>query len=249
MKPKEIKDFKPNGKDVWVYERKMDGSRHLFVSGTLWSKRGVERNNRFEHIVKELNKLPECVVLDCEIYVEGGTVLDLNSKMNWSSAKCCVFDILKVEGKDIINESFAVRNQVLKDLLKEHNVDTKLIHTPEFWMRKDEAWKEVIDRNLEGVIAKRLMSKYHCGKRSPEWVKIKRKLCADVEIIGHEEGSTKGTFICKTDKGVPVRVSGTSVDIVNFWKQNKPKKMEVSYMYETPKGLYFQPVFEKFIED
>lgn len=248
MKPKEIKLVEALKKDWKGYclERKYDGSRHLFIDGNLWSKRSVKRNERYKHLLNELNKLPNCI-LDCEVYVEGGTVLDLNAKINWNKTQCCVFDVLKIGQNDLRNESFAVRNQRLKDLLKEYKINTKLIHVPECWINKDEAWKEVINRKLEGLVAKKMMSKYYCGKRSLDWVKIKRKFCVDVKIIGHEAGSTKGTFLCETEKGIPIRVSGTSVDIVNFWKQNKPEKMEINYMYKTNTGKLFQPVFVKFV--
>jgi hypothetical protein len=73
-------------------------------------------------------------------------------------------------------------------------------------------------------------------------------MCADVEIIGHEDGESKGTFLCRTEAGKDCRVSGTSMGIVNQWRKEKPKKMEISFMYWTDDGKPFQPVFEKFID-
>lgn len=239
--------------ELWIYERKYDGSRHYFINGnhlnlkgrSLFSVRGIEKREIFNHLFKELEQLGN-VLIDCEIYIEGGTVIDLNKKINRHIAKCCVFDILSVEGRDIRSINFKGRRDILKELFKEK--EFKSIHLPETWNNFDEAWKSVADRNLEGVMAKYLNGNYNSGKRSRNWLKVKRKVCLDVDIIGHETGSTKGTFLCKTDKGVDIRVSGTSLDIVGYWREHKPKKMEISCMNITESGKPFQPVFEKFVE-
>jgi ATP-dependent DNA ligase len=97
-------------------------------------------------------------------------------------------------------------------------------------------------------MAKNLNSPYEM-RRTSTWLKIKRRRCIDVEILSHEIGSTKGTFIIKMPSGVEARVSGTSEDIVKFYNEHKPKKMEINYMYLTPSGFPFQPTFSKFIGD
>ena len=191
-------------------------------------------------------KLTSEVILDGEIYVENGTVLDLSKKVNWHKAKFCVFDVLEIDGEDFTRYPYKDRKEALGKLIKD--LDCKIVHLPKSWNGFDEAWKFVENNNWEGLMVKRLNGLYHKGRRTRDWGKIKRRLCVDVEILRHEAGNTKGTFIIKSPEGVECRVSGTSKDIVDYYYKHKPKKMEISYMFKTAKGLYFQPVFNKWVE-
>ncbi len=232
-----------------TYELKYDGSRHFVIIDnkvTIMSERKVVKNDKFPHLVDELKKLNVNCVLDCEIYVEGGSVLDLNRKDNWDKAKMCVFDIIENNNDDVTNLSFKERKEMFEKIIEE--LDDDLIHKPKRWDNFDEAWNFVEDNKLEGLMVKRLDEIYYKGLRRDAWTKLKRKENCDVEILRHEEGSTKGVFIVEMPTGVKAKVSGTSVDIVDYWKKNKPKYMEISYMFITKEGKPFQPVFEKFVE-
>lgn len=248
MNAQELKPNEVNFKDSNViYEQKIDGGRHLFVNGLLYSKRGVERSKRYPHIVKELEILrgDNCLVLDGEVWVEGG-VLALNSSANWDKAKFCVFDILKFNGEDMREKPLIERLELLHNILS--NPLLRHIHLPKTYDDFKTAWADVEKNDYEGLMVKNLGMKYEAGKRSWAWVKVKRKLCADVEILGHEEGKNKGTFLCRTKKGTDIRVSGNSMATLDYYNKHEPKEMEVNYMYETADGKYFQPTFSKFIE-
>lgn len=245
MKSKDIA-FQDIGTDV-VFQRKYDGSRHVYALGSLYSEREVLKDGHFPHIIKELTKITGDVILDGEVYVEGGTVLDLNKKENWHKAKFCAFDVLHDGDNDLTASPFSFRREVLKEIVSK--LDSKIVHLPVEFLDYNEAWAEVEKNEWEGLMVKDMKGQYHRGKRTRDWGKIKRKLCVDVEIVGHEKGSTKGTFIIRMPNGVEARLSGTSEDIVDYWYEHQPKKCEISYMFLTGEGKPFQPVFNKFVEE
>lgn len=241
MKAFEDKEKKIIFDKNWVFQRKYDGSRHFVLRGDIGSSRSINRNNRFPHIAKELEKIKDCGhMLDCEIYIPGGTVLDLNASKNWHKAKMCVFDVL-----DYNNKTFEERSLIVKDILKD--VDENIIHYPVEFEDYKTGWQKVIENNWEGLMAKYKKGLYHHRRRTKDWIKIKRHSNEDAEIIGHEAGSTKGTFLIKFDDGVEQRLSGTSVGIVNDWKTNNYKRCEVAYLYKTKDNRRFQPRFVKFV--
>jgi len=246
IKPEAIKIVQGYGQgnyfdNSWVFERKYDGSRHIVINGDIVSKREICRNDRFNHIAMAFKDIKG--VFDCEIYIPNGTILDLNASINWSRAKCCVFDVLEYNGINYKNKPLCERKQLLSELFS----NSDLIHTPIEWSDYNKAWSVVKLDKLEGLIAKKLSSKYEY-KRSSSWNKIKLKNCIDVDIIGHEAGKGHGTFIIKLPNGVEARLSGTSMGIVSQYKNGKTK-CEINYMYFTNSGIPFQPTFNKFIGD
>ena len=248
MKAKDVSLSDIKDKDI-IFERKYDGSRHIFAMGSLYSTREVLKDGHFPHIIRELSKIMGEVILDGEVYIEGGTVLDLSKKENWGKAKFCVFDILNDGENDLTGSPFSFRRKVLKKLFEVSGFNEDVVHLPVSFEDYNFAWEQVERNGWEGLMAKDLNGFYYRGKRTKDWGKIKRRLCIDVEIVGHENGSTKGTFIIRMPSGVEARLSGTSEAIVKYWYENKPKKCEISYMFLTGSGKPFQPVFNKFVEE
>lgn len=245
MKPREKKpsEWRKQSRlsDNYIYERKYDGARHIRTKNGLWSKRNCNRKDRFKHLWKQLKEVN--AVLDIEIYIPEGNVLDLNAKENWKDAKAVIFDVLSYEGEEYRTKKLMERKKKQKEIVK----DLKGIHTPQSYTDFNEAWRDVQDNEWEGVMAKKKNSRYSSG-RSRNWIKIKRKLNEDVEIVGHEEGKDTGTFICMTEEDVEIRVNVRSRDVLEEWKENEWSKAEVSYQQRTDKGKLFQPIFEKFIK-
>lgn len=56
---------------------------------------------------------------------------------------------------------------------------------------------------LEGVMAKRLASRYRPGVRSPDWIKIKHQLTADVTVGGWVSADAEGVWLKSLLIGVP----------------------------------------------
>jgi bifunctional non-homologous end joining protein LigD len=97
-----------------------------------------------------------------------------------------VFDILYFDGKNVEELALADRRKILNSLIGE---GSKRIRISEYIEEKGKAlFKSVIERQLEGIVAKHKYSKYRQGIRSSAWLKIKGILTQDCVVIGYTKG-------------------------------------------------------------
>ena len=221
IKPIEIEELKKRDLTYSEISLKRDGTLMYFRDGHLVSARGIVRDDRYPHILKLLkdNDFPNCFG---EMYVEGGNVLDINSKDNWKGAKFMPIDMEH-------SEIYSVRQLALIEKIRETNSDfitQKIIFTD-----INLAWDLVVKEKLEGLVIK--------DKR--ELFKCKLLQEAKIEIIGHEPSKEKGTFLLVNNN----RISGTSRDFVQKFKdikaQGKIPIAEIEYCFITKDNHYFQP--------
>lgn len=97
-----------------------------------------------------------------------------------------VFDILHLNGKDLINKPLLERKRILERVVRE---SSRAVFSAYVIGKGKRFFRAAQRRKLEGVMAKRLQSTYQVGKRSKDWLKIKALKTLDV-IIG---GFTTGT--------------------------------------------------------
>ena len=93
------------------------------------------------------------------------------------------YDILYGRGKSMTDLPLLQRKQKLETLIKEENDKfTYARYVRECGVALYEGAKE---KDLEGVIAKHIDSKYYFGKRTQDWLKIKNMLDDDYIICGY----------------------------------------------------------------
>lgn len=181
----------------WHMERKFDGERCVIEVAQdihLYNRRGNEINSQFPELEGMAGKLPKGVY-DGEIYVEsntankdkpttaGRTNVKAREAMHLSRLKPATFmcfDILEYEGKNIRNEPYECRKEILA------RVDSLRIQGfsgvfPEENPKK--AWNEILKNGDEGMVAKREGSRYE-NLRSPNWVKLKTWQEEDFTVVG-----------------------------------------------------------------
>ena len=92
-----------------------------------------------------------------------------------------VFDLLYIEGREIIHLPFRRRREILAETLQETDrfILTQLV--PE---RGRDYFAAAVELGLEGVIGKQAESPYLPGKRSRNWVKFKNTHTASFVICG-----------------------------------------------------------------
>ena len=96
------------------------------------------------------------------------------------------FDLLYLDGVDQTDRPLTER----QDLLGEIVVASTALQVSPVVVGSGEALYEAAKaQGLEGVMAKRIDSRYHPGRRSPDWVKIKLVLDAEVVILGWRPGA------------------------------------------------------------
>jgi DNA ligase D-like protein (predicted ligase)/DNA ligase D-like protein (predicted 3'-phosphoesterase) len=194
----------------WVFEVKWDGFRALaYINGevSLRSRNNKELIDNFPEL-QELKQQPKSVVLDGEIVVlKDGKVdfqallergkatspTDITLKTARSPAAYVVFDILEKDGKPILDLPLMERKKILKETVKEG----EHILLADYIEEKGEGYYEaVLQKGLEGVMAKKKSSVYEPGMRSGNWLKIKKLKSADCVVFGYTQGTgvRKNTF-------------------------------------------------------
>ena len=97
-----------------------------------------------------------------------------------------MFDVLSIDGRDVIGRPYEERRQLLTDL----------VEAGENWAvpaHRVGGGAELLaatgERQLEGVMAKRLGTTYRPGTRTKEWRKVKHRRRAEVVIGGYSAGT------------------------------------------------------------
>ncbi|MFZ0172661.1 MAG: non-homologous end-joining DNA ligase [Acidimicrobiales bacterium] len=105
-----------------------------------------------------------------------------------------VFDIVWLAGRSLMGEPYSERRRVL-DCLGLGRVQGWMV-APSFSGPGEDVFEASRQRHLEGVVAKRLDSRYSPGRRSSAWVKVKHAKDQEVVIGGwtRGEGSRSGSI-------------------------------------------------------
>ena len=187
--------------EEYSIEYKVDGSREHYVRGDLISCRNVNHNTRYRHIYEALkNALGNDDEIDGEVSLPiemKSNVLELNKKCNWDKVIFYVFDCVKYDGLDLRSKPLFERQGILRHIVGMVN-SPYVVFIQQFGTLR-EGWDFVIKNDLEGLVVKKLDSRYETalGKeyRSHSWLKIKNWKEGLDEIVGHNIGDTqKGSF-------------------------------------------------------
>lgn len=200
--------------DGWRFEPKLDGIRAV-VTTTTDTTRLVSRNGRdLSAGYPELRALHETVlsanaVLDGEIIAidESGqnSFEALQQRMNLSNPKeieraskkapvaFIAFDILFYDGEDTTAFLLEERRLLLEHAVEEND---RIRLNPYVDGAGVAFTAQAEALGLEGVMAKRLGSRYRPGRRSDDWRKIKLRTTQDCVILGWTpgQGGRSGTF-------------------------------------------------------
>jgi bifunctional non-homologous end joining protein LigD len=152
----------------WIFERKLDGIRVLaFRDGA--EVRLLSRNRlpqEMPQIARAVGGLPvRDVILDGEVTWGGGKVA------------YHVFDIMWLDGRDVMSLPLEARRGLLADLpllAPLQRVES---------LEDSKPWDRACAEGWEGVIAKRRGSVYE-HRRSPHWLKMKCELAQELVVGG-----------------------------------------------------------------
>jgi bifunctional non-homologous end joining protein LigD len=183
------------GGEGWEFEIKWDGYRIVarVVGGEaeLRTRKDQDYTQRFANVAKELAKAlktPDCVV-DGEV-----CALDEEGRPSFSAMQQAkagtpivyyVFDLLEVDGEPVTGLPLSERRERLRKLLDGRNRTVKF---SEGFEDAPALYKAAQERRLEGIMGKRLESKYLPGKRSRDWLKFKTHGEQEFVIAGYTRG-------------------------------------------------------------
>ncbi|MGI8965074.1 MAG: non-homologous end-joining DNA ligase, partial [Limisphaerales bacterium] len=173
----------PQG-DEWIYEIKFDGFRAIAVKQgrnvQLFSRAAKDFSARFPEALAAIQKLPcKNAVFDGEIVALDPTgrssfqLLQMSNMPGEKRPPICfyLFDLLNLEGKDLKNSPLRDRKKILQSLLSPQAEPARF--SADLKGDPEQLLAEIRKHGLEGIIAKRLDSKYETGRRSGAWSKIK----------------------------------------------------------------------------
>lgn len=208
--PTKIPDFvapmlsqtgQPFDSDDYLFEIKWDGTRCLaFVDENglrLHNRRRVFLNDRYPDLAF-LKGLPPGTVLDGEIVVlhngrpefnllqsreQARTPHRVRSLAHSTPATYVAFDLLYLGHESIMNQPLTERRKLLEVLVKGVN-NPQLLLSVGVTGQGRAFFAEACRQNLEGVMAKRLTSRYVPGQRTDAWIKIKKLSELYCAIIG-----------------------------------------------------------------
>ena len=197
----------PQG-DGWAYEIKWDGIRALCASEPgrlrLWSRSGADITKRYPELARSTRRLREHrAILDGEIVatddqgrpdfqalqrrMQLGDERRIDKLAKAAPVTYVIFDVLWLDGASLLDRPYRERREILAGLkLGDERWQTTQT------LIEDTGGPELLDAarrlGLEGVIAKRLDSRYAPGRRSRDWVKVKHQQTAELLVGGWLQG-------------------------------------------------------------
>src|SRR5438132_4319926 len=165
----------------WAYELKLDGYRALAIKTSgqvrLRSRNDKDFNSRYPAIVKAMMSLPDETVVDGEVVaIDASGRPSFNALQNYGSSKVSIFyylfDVLVLAGRNVMSQPLATRRELLRDSILPA-LEDPIRHSPELNASLPDLVESVRLQGLEGLVAKRLDSKYEAGQRSGAWQKMR----------------------------------------------------------------------------
>jgi bifunctional non-homologous end joining protein LigD len=192
----------PRDDEHWAYELKWDGIRAIAYceagSLRLESRRLREITSHYPELRRLAADLgARDAVLDGEVVAfddQGRPSFErLQGRMNLASEAAVrrrmgdcpvtylIFDLLYLEGRTLMGLPYVERRERLEDL----GLDGAHWQTPSYHRGEGKALLGLTaQRGLEGLVAKRLDSRYLPGRRSRAWLKVKNTRTQDLVIGG-----------------------------------------------------------------
>jgi len=182
----------------WTHELKLDGYRAIaFKSGGtvhLRSRTDKDFSGKYPAIVMALSAMPDETVIDGEIVaVDESGRPSFNALQNYAGGKTpllyYVFDVPVLSGQDIRSEPLLHRRELLRSKVLPR-LGEPIRESPTFDASLADLIRSVKAQGLEGLVAKRLDSRYEAGMRSGAWQKMRVNQAQEFVIGGYTPAAT-----------------------------------------------------------
>ena len=190
----------------WIYEIKWDGYRAIAYlnKGTvdIRSRNNKSFNEKFYPVYDALSKWSERekinAVIDGEIVVVNEEGMpDFSDLQLWRSEAdgqlvFYLFDVLWLEGYNVMNLPLEARHQLLQAIIPAENSIIKI--SEQFNTSGKDFFSLAEQLKLEGIFAKKSNSIYNPGNRSKDWLKIKTEKRQEFVIGGYTRNENTSKF-------------------------------------------------------
>jgi bifunctional non-homologous end joining protein LigD len=183
----------------YIYEIKWDGYRIIsYVNGNkvrMDSRSALDYTKKYPLVAEALKKLKHKVILDGEVVVfndKGIPDFDALQLYNGhlTSIHYCVFDIVWLDGYNLMELPLVERKKILKEIIKGNTI----LKFSESFEDGPALYKRSLKMNLEGIIAKQKDSKYREGERASAWLKVPTRKRQEFVIGGWAESDKNISF-------------------------------------------------------
>ena len=185
----------PFSNENWLYEIKWDGYRALAYMDKhhfeLLSRNNLSFAEKYDPVTESLKALKMNAVLDGEIVaVDEKGLANFQLLQNWQttrqgSLRYYVFDIIWLDGYNLSALPLIERKRIIQALIP---ADDPVVKYSDHVLRDGEQFfKIALKGGLEGIMAKKIASKYEAGNRGDTWLKIKVSQRQEVIIAGYTE--------------------------------------------------------------
>lgn len=186
-------------------EYKLDGARiQVHRSGDdvgIYTRTLADVTHRLPEVVEVVRALPvRDVILDGETLAlgeDGGPrpFQETMSRFGADAARTTVlrpwfFDVLHIDGRDLLDEPLSTRIGVLERIAPEHRIPGEITADPGVAERVS---RDALAAGHEGVVVKAVGSAYAAGRRGSNWIKVKPVLTYDLVVLACEWGSGRRT--------------------------------------------------------
>jgi len=253
-------DYHKRGKDIQYpcfVQRKLDGTRCVAVPGKGLFSRNKKRYPHLEHILEEIQRLPESIQLDGELYSATLTfqeIVGLVKRETLQPGDAEKQRQIQFHVYDIVSDKpYRERYMNLQYLFRRHRF-RHLVLVPTEGCASEEEMKEkhavYVADGYEGIMLRNKEGLYR-GTRCVDLQKYKEFLDGEYEVVGWEEGQglEEGCvlWICQTAQGkrFSCRPRGTREDRQALFRDGGAyvgRWLTVRYQEETDDGLPRFPV-------
>ncbi|MGO4592478.1 ATP-dependent DNA ligase [Leifsonia sp. 2TAF2] len=182
-------------------EYKLDGARiQVHRHGDevrVFTRNLADITHRVPEVVEVLRRLPvRDVILDGETLSldEDGAPRPFQETMSRFGAEAAreavlhpwFFDVLHVDGRDLLDEPLSTRLAELERVAGEHRIPGEVTSDPEVAERVS---RDALAAGQEGVVVKAIESPYAAGRRGSSWIKVKPVHTYDLVVLAVEWGS------------------------------------------------------------
>ncbi|KRC59102.1 DNA ligase [Agromyces sp. Root81] len=186
-------------------EYKLDGARiQVHRAGDdvqVFTRNLADVTRRLPEVVEVVRALPvRDVILDGETLSldEDGAPRPFQDTMSSFGADAAretvlhpwFFDVLHVDGRDLLDEPLATRLAELERIAPGHRIPGEVTADPEV---AEQVSRDALAAGQEGVLVKAIGSPYAAGRRGSSWIKVKPVLTYDLVVLACEWGSGRRT--------------------------------------------------------
>ena len=253
-------DFLKRGKAIkfpCFSQRKYDGTRCVAMSGKGLFSRNKKRYPHLDHIVAEINKLPNTIILDGELYSDTLTFQEIVGIVKRETLKEGDQEKqlqIKLHVYDIINEApYELRYTNLQMLFNKYKFKHLVLVKSDI-CESEEAMKELhaqyVAEGFEGLMLRNKTGLYK-NSRAVDLQKFKEFFDGEFKIVGYKEGEGLETgcviWVCEAENGLQFacRPRGTREEREVLYSDGKKyvgKKLTVRYQEMTDSNVPRFPV-------